>query len=293
MKHRLAQVIILLSCLSPPTLLAKEKILWVKWTLTPEYMAEGAFQGLGYLDKFLEHTKALLPEYEHEMQFQTLNRINLSWDQGNVCSLHLWLGYWPNKIVYSKPYGFTPKFGIVTKKSSELAHELGDRKSVSLEYLLSKTRYRMGILPLYYKGTSNSRYPLLAPIINPHLNSQKVFEFDNGRNEMTVKVLDKNRVDYIIRQRITHLSELRIDERTDNYKFYYLEEGQQHKLVAGACSNSKFGKSVIKKFDTLINDDFYKKYIQFRQEWDKDNHVFEQTYHDYFLNGLDNPIVTE
>jgi len=293
MKRPLIQALILLCLIYPLELFAKEKILWVKWTLTPEYMETGEFKGQGYLDNFLEHTIALMPEYEHESQFQTLNRINLSWAQGNVCSLHLWLGYWPDKIVYSKPYAFTPRFGIITRNDSKLAYELGDKQSVSLKYLLNKTDYKMGILPLYYKGTRNSRYPLLAPLISPHLNSNKVFEFDNGRNEMTVKIIDKKRVDYIIRQRVTHFSELRIDGRPDNYKFYYLDEGKRHKLVAGACSNSDLGKSVIRKLNALVNDEFHKKYLGFRQEWDKDNLSFEKTFNDYFIKGIANPIITE
>mgnify|MGYP000202667668 FL=1 len=293
MKRPFIQTLLLLSLILPLELFAKEKILWVKWKLTPEYMETGKFEGQGFLDKFLEHTMALMPEYEHESQFQTLNRINLSWAQGNVCSLHLWLGYWPDQIVYSKPYAFTPRFGIITRNDSELANELGDKQSVSLEYLLNKTDYKMGILPLYYEGTRNARYPLLAPFISPHLNSNKVFEFDNGRNEMTIKIIDKRRVDYIIRQQVTHFSELRIDGRPDNYKFYSLDEGKRHKLVAGACSNSELGKSVIKQFNTLINDDFHKKYLGFRQEWDKNNLSFEKTFNDYFFKGIANPIITE
>jgi len=286
-------IVIFFVLLTSPVLQAKEKITWVKWNLTPEYMEKGEFKGQGFLDKFLDHTIALMPEYEHEVQFQTLNRLNLSWTQGNVCSLHLWLGYWPNKIVYSEPYGFTARFGIATRRDSNLAKTLGNQTSVSLQQLLSNTDYKMGILPLYYEGTSNSRYPLLAPIIDPHLGSGKVIEFSNNRNEMSVVFLDRKRVDYVIRQRITHYSELRINHLADKYRFYYLDDGMRHKLVAGACSNSDFGKSVIKKFNTLINNDFYKTYLKFMQEWDQGNTSFEKTYNDYFLKGIKNPIVTE
>ncbi len=286
-------VFVLFVLLASSTLHSKEKITWVKWKLTPEYIETGDFKGRGYLDKFLDHTTKLMPEYEHEIQFQTLNRINRSWSQGNVCSLHLWLGYWPDKIVYSKPYGFTPRFGIVTRRDSELARELGDRQSVSLKHLLSKTDYTAGILPLYYENTSNSRYPLLASILSPYLGSGKVREFSNNRNEMSVVFLDKKRVDYVIRMSITHYSELKIDNLSDNYRYYYLDEGMRHKLVAGACSNSDFGKEVINKFNTLINQDFYKTYIKYRQEWDQDNVAFEKIYNEYFIKGIKNPIVTE
>jgi len=272
---------------------AKEKITWVKWKLTPEYLESGDYKGQGYLDKFLDYTTSLMPEYEHQSEFQTLNRINLSWSKGNVCSLHLWLGYWPDKIVYSKPYGFTPRFGIVARRDSELAKALGDEYSVSLTKLLLNTSYKAGILPLYYTGTSNSRYPLLSPILSPYLQSGKVIEFSNNRNEMTVAFLDKKRVDYIIRSRITHFSELRIGRLDDKYQYYYLDEGMRHKLVAGACSNSKLGKEVIKKFNTLINEDFYTTYLKFRQEWDQENIAFENLFNDYFLKGIENPIVTE
>jgi uncharacterized protein (TIGR02285 family) len=272
---------------------AKEKITWVKWTLTPEYIEKGEYEGQGYLDKFLDYTTALMPEYEHESEFQTLNRINLSWSEGNVCSLHLWLGYWPTKIVYSKPYGFTPRFGIVARRDSEFARNLGDVSTVSLKNLLSSTDYKVGVLPLYYTGAQNSRYPLLAPILSSYLQSGRVNEFSNNRNEMSVAFLDKKRADYIIRQRITHYSELKINHVNDNYKYYYLEEGMKHKLVAGACSNSKLGKEVIEKFNSLINDDFYTAYLNYRQEWDQDNTDFDNLYKSYFLKGIASPVVTE
>ena len=275
------------------TVQAKEKITWVKWTLTPEYIESGEYKGQGYLDKFLDYTIALMPEYEHQSEFQTLNRINRSWSEGNVCSLHLWLGYWPDKIIYSKPYAFTPRFGIVARRDSELVGQLGDSDSISIKKLLRTTKYKTGILPLYYTGTSNSRYPLLAPILSPYMQSGKVVEFSNNRNELSVVFLNKRRVDYILRSRITHFSELKINHLDDNYQYYYLDEGMRHKLVAGACSNSKLGKEVIQKFNTLINEDFYITYLKYRQEWDQENTAFENIYNDYFLKGIKNPIVTE
>jgi len=286
-------IVLLYMAFTSTTSFAKESITWVKWTLTPEYIETGEFKGLGYLDQLLEHTIQLLPEYDHKVQFQTLNRINLSWEEGNVCSLHLWLGYWPDKIVYSQPYGFTPRFGVAVRKDTKIGVEFVGQNSISLEYLLSATEYKMGILPLYYTGTSNSRYPLLAPLINAYAETGKVVEFSNGRNEMSVDFLDKNRVDYVIRQRITHLSELRINKLDNNYRYYYLEEGLKHKLVAAACSNSEFGKKVIKRFNSLIDDSFYRTYIKLRQLWDKENFRFEKIYEDYFLKGIKNPIVTE
>mgnify|MGYP007132385128 CR=1 FL=1 len=272
---------------------AEESITWVKWNLTPEYIETGEFKGQGYLDQLLEHTIQLLPEYDHKVQFQTLNRINRSWDEGNVCSLHLWLGYWPDKIVYSQAYAFTPRFGVTVRLNSQIEKAFSDKNTISLEYLLSSTEYKMGILPLYYAGTSNSRYPLLAPLISAYAETDKVIEFSNGRNEMSVEFLDKKRVDYVIRMRITHFSELRINKLENKYRYYYLEEGLKHKLVAAACSNSEFGKKVIKTFNTLIDDSFYKTYIKLRQSWDKENYRFEKTYEDYFLKGIKNPIITE
>ena len=110
---------------------------------------------------------------------------------------------------------------------------------------------------------------------------------------MSVDYLDKKRIDYIIRQRITHASELRMNHLADNYQYYALDEGMRHKLVAGACSNSKLGKEVIQKLNTLINDEFYTTYLNFRKEWDQDNVAFEKLFNDYFLKGIKNPIVTE
>ena len=273
--------------------LAKERIKWVKWNLVPEYIDSGKFAGEGYLDKFLDYILRLYPEYDHEIEYQTLNRLDRSWADGNVCAVHLWLGYWPNKILYSEPYGFTPRFGIVTDETSQMAAELRGQQSVSLDYLLSSAPYKMGILPLNYLDTENSRYPQLQPIIAKYKDTYKVNEFSNGRNEISFELIDRGRVDYIIRQRITHFSELRIKGKSNRYQFHYIDEGMTYKQVAAACSNSDLGQKVIKKFNRLIDESLYRTYLKYRQEWDIENKVYEQVYLDYFVEDKPNPYVVE
>lgn len=291
--RRLLLLVLLLSAHSSLEASQKEEILWVKWTLVPEYIQSGKFKDQGYLDHFLRYVQQQLPEYQHKSEFQTLNRISLSWQKGNVCSLHLWLGYWPEKIVYSNPYAFTPRFGIVTKKTSALAKQFQDQESISLQYLLEHTPYRLGMLPLYYEGSKDSRYPLLAPLIEPHVGTNKVNEFINNKNEVSVVYLEKGRVDYIIRQRITQFAELKNSEKQDNYKFYFLDEGRRHKLVASACSNTEFGKKVIGKINALIDKGFHLQYLKYRRQWDDENPTFDNTFIDYFINKKPIAYVTE
>ena len=109
----------------------------------------------------------------------------------------------------------------------------------------------MGILPFYFNNSNNSRYPLLQSIIEPHLATDKVRQFSNSRNEMSINYLNNGRADYVIRMRITHFSELRIDSIPNNYRYYLIDEGMNYKKVAGACSNTHFGKAVINKTNTL------------------------------------------
>lgn len=272
---------------------AKEKILWVKWNLQPEYIDAGPYKGQGYLDHFLEYVQDQLPEFEHESEFQTLNRLSLSWEKGNVCAVHIWLGYWPDKIVYSQPYTFTPRFGVVARKDSDFVDEFGEYDTVSLKDLLQNTDYRVGMLPLYYKGSKDSRYPLMAPLIEPYLGTSKVHEFSNSRNEVSVAYLDRNRVDYMIRQSITQASELKTKGLKDVYRFFYLEEGGRNKLVASACSNSALGKRVIAKVDQLIGPEFHKRYLHYRQQWDSSNYRYDKTFTDHFLNKIPQESVTE
>lgn len=274
----------------------KKTILWVKWKLVPEYIEAGHFKNQGYLDKFLEYAQKRMPEYNHVSEYMPLKRIEQSWQRGNVCSLHLWLGYWPDKIQYSTPYGFTPRYGIIVKKDSPIDQELKPKESVSLKYLLNKTNYRLGILPLFYSKGDDSRYPLLKDLIAPHLSSKRVMEIRNSRNEISVEYLKSNRVDYIIRQRITHFSEMKIDSKDANaYSFYRLNEAYQYKLVASACSDSSFGREVIGKINNFIarDQDFFKQYLGLRQEWDVDNLVFEKVYNEYFLEHKANSNITE
>jgi len=280
-------------CLVNPNANAKEKITWAKWDLTPEYIGRGEYKDQGYLDKFLVYVQSQLTEYEHENQFQTAHRLERSWSNGNTCTVHLWLGFWPKRIVYSKPYGFTAPFGIVTKATSPLANKLNNKQNASLKYLLKNTNYKLGTLPLSPSSNTNARYPALHSTLTSYLETGKVIEFRNNRNELSVKLLDYGRADYIIRLRIAHLSELKIEKLNNEYKYYPLAEDQNYKLVAAACSNTELGKAVIQRVNTLINDDFYKRYIQYRQEWDAENIVFEHVYNDYFLNKQKNPNIKE
>lgn len=263
--------------------LAKEQVLWVKWALTPEYIQEGEFADQGYVDKMLSYVQAGLPEYDHQVQYQTGNRLARSWQQGNVCTVHLWLGYWPDLIVYSKPYAFTPHYGIVVRANSSLAKEYKGRESIRLKELLDGSSYRIGMLPLFIDGSRDSRYPQLVPLIEPYLDSDSILEFRNNRNEMSVDYLNKHRVDGILRQRITHFGELKVRQLDNDYRFFFIEEGRRHKLVAAACSNSPLGHEVITKIDKMIDQDFYLRYLKFRQEWDPQNARFDEVFVGHFL----------
>jgi len=286
----------ILSLPLPQVIQAKETINWVKWKLVPEYIDSAPYKDMGYLDNFLKYTLKRLPEYNHKQEYSPINRIAESWKNGNVCSLHLWLGYWPKKIIYSKPYAFTPRFGIIVRKDSKIFKHLGTRKSVSLKYLLSETNYAMGILPLFYRTGTNSRYPQLKHLIKPYIGTKKVEEFKNSRNEMSVAYLDSSRVDYILRMRITHYAETKIKSINPNkYQHYYLDEGMTYKKVAAACSKSKLGKEVITKINKFIEQDydFFNKYIYFRQQWDTHNTVFEENYKNYFIKKIPNTKITK
>jgi len=276
-----------------PNANAKEKITWAKWELTPEYIGHGEYKDQGYLDKFLVYVQSQLSEYEHENQFQTADRLERSWSNGNTCTVHLWLGFWPEKIVYSKPYGFTAPFGIVTKAASPLAKILDIQQSTSLKHILKNTDYKLGTLPLTSSSSKNARYPPLHSTLEPYLKTGKLIEFRNNRNELSVKLLDYGRADYIVRQRITHHGELKTGKLNNKYKYYSLAEDNNYKLVAAACSNTELGKTVVQKINTLMNDDFYKHYIKYRQEWDVDNAVFEKVYSNYFLKNKANSNITE
>jgi hypothetical protein len=108
-----------------------------------------------------------------------------------------------------------------------------------------------------------------------------------------VKLLERDRVDYIIRMRITHFSELKIQDKPNRYQFYYLDERMEYKQVAAACSNSELGHTVINKYNNLINQALYKTYLEYRQEWDPNNTVYRKVYTDYFIEGKPNPNVVE
>ena len=181
----------------------------------------------------------------------------------------------------------------MTRRDSALAQAFPTEDSLSLNYLFEKTPYSMGMLPLFYVGSRDSRYPPLVSVIEPYLNSPVINEFHNNRNEMSVAYLDKDRADYLLRMRITHFGELKANGKEDRYKFYFLDEGRQHKLVAAACSNSELGKQVIARINELITPDFHETYLQFRQEWDPDNQRFEQTFKEYFLEGVRHEYVVE
>ncbi|OUS27581.1 hypothetical protein A9Q99_14145 [Gammaproteobacteria bacterium 45_16_T64] len=266
---------------------AEPSIRWLVWDFKPDFIEEGPYKHQGYGDKLLAYLKTSLPQYKHTQLYVNGKRWAVEALRSQTCTPLLWLGFLPKNIVYSKAYGVTAPYVLVAHgKKSDLIGKPGDL--VSLEHILQKRSLTLGVLPVYFDATkTNTRYPVLHSYIAPYIGTKKVMEFGGGTNQLNLKLLDADRVDYVIENPLTAPTQAKLNNTHNPYINYRLTEHRVHKKIAIACNNDEFGRHVIDQINPLITDEFIKMFLINMEEWNGQDANFRKTVMDYFIYGVD------
>lgn len=264
---------------------SKDKLIWFIWDLPPEFVKSGPWKNQGYADKFLQFFIENLPNYDHKIQRVNIPRWSREAVKPNRCSAHLWGGFFPDRLLLSKPYSFTPPHVAIFHKRHE--KNIGPKGTVvSLEKLLTEPDLTLVIMPLMIdEAAKQSRYPILSPFLFPYVGQANLIEQNSSKNIINLKFLNYGRADYTIGYPSTITTQKRLNGLNDDYIAYHIKEHRRYKNVYVACNNDDVGTDVIKKINLLLTDETLLKFLSYHEEWNNVDPDFRRTTIDYFIKG--------
>lgn len=263
----------------------KPPLTWFIWDLPPEFIKDGPWKNQGYADKFLKFFMDNLPGYQHGVQRVNVPRWGREVLKPNRCSAHLWGGFFPDKLLLSKPYSFTPPHRVIFHKRYQ--DRLGPPGTVlSLKDLLAQPDLILMTMRLNFNDEAKqSRYPVLYPYLAPYQGMTNLIERSGGQNAVNLELLGLNRADYTIGYPSTITTQRRINNLSDDYIAYRLKEHNLYKNVYVACLNDDFGRDVIKKVNALLTKETLMKFLSYHEEWNAQDPEFRRTTIEYFIEG--------
>jgi hypothetical protein len=263
----------------------KEPLIWFIWDLPPEFISSGPWKNKGYADKFLEFFIDNLPGYDHSVQIVNIPRWSREVLKPNRCSAHLWGGFFPNQLLLSKPYTFTPPHVAIFHRRHQ--NRIGTPGTVvSLPDLLKQLDLTLLIMRLNFNDNAEqSRYPVLHPYLAPYIGKKNLIEQLGIRNFINLKLLSRDRGDYTIGYPTTIKTQQRINDLGDHFIAYPIEEHNLYKAVYVACNNDEHGRTVINKINALLTKDTILKFLSYHEEWNNKDLEFRRTTIDYFINN--------
>jgi len=263
---------------------AKEKLIWFIWDLPPEFIKSGKWANQGYGDKFLKYFMDRMPNYDHKIQRVNIPRWGTEVLKPNRCSAHLWGGFFPDQLILSKPYSFTPPHVLIFPKHME--REIGPAgSSVAIQDLLKNDDLKLMVQRINFNNDAKqSRYPVLYPWLKPYLGQKNLIELSGGRNDIDLRLLNRGRADYTIGYPTTVTTQKRVYGIEGEFVTYNIREHFIFKNIYVACKNTDFGHKVIQRVNEIITYDALKTFLSYHEEWNNNDPYFRQVYHDYFFN---------
>ncbi|MDX2470650.1 MAG: hypothetical protein QNL04_08760 [SAR324 cluster bacterium] len=271
----------------------KPHLVWVKYKLVPEYIDKGPFAGKGTADQILKKVQNLLPNYTHENRWVTSQRFITEMQRDGACSAHVW--NFPSLMVASKPFSVTSPYGLYALKSK--AHLLGKKGQVlDLAKTLENQNLVFGVVNVGSKQEIDrgevKQYarPVLDLIVKHRgLKSRHIYEMGGGRIEVPLKMLDKNRLDYLIGNIQYAASHAKINKVPNSYQFFNITQDKTYRRLYIGCSKTPKGYKAIKEMNKkIINRKFMKEVLEIKQAWNDDNPAFRKLVTDHFLKGKAN-----
>ncbi len=293
---KIIRIVLLAFCVisfsAPALAQKKEPLLWFVWDLAPEFINSGPWKDQGYADKFLKFFIDNLPGYDHSIRDVNVPRWSREVLGPNRCTAHLWSGFFPDQLLLSRAYSFTPPHVAVFHQRHE-ARIGASGTVVSLEELLKQTDLTLMIMRLNFSDKADqSRYPVLHSYLAPWVGKANLIEQSSRSNVVNLRLLELGRADYTLGYPSTIMTQKRVNNLQGEYVTYHLKEHNLYKNVYVACRNDEFGRRVIKKINALLTDETLMKFLSYHEEWNNGDADFRRTTIDYFINNkkLDNVI---
>jgi hypothetical protein len=284
--NRLAAIFLILaagtafSMLSSSSAMAKEKITWLIWELSPEYIRHGDYAGQGFVDKYLQYYISQLPEYDHKIVWTGIKRFHVESLKSGRCTPHIWKAFHLDKFKYSRAYMLTPPHIAIFHKRFE--KELGPPGTLhSITDLLGERKYRL-ITPIL--SMDQPRYPVLHPYLKPFANTPQIVELKDGSNEADLRLLERGRADFALGYVTAIKAQQRDRDLKGDFVSYGLVEHQQYKDIHVSCFGDNLGQEIIGKINKILDKGTLKRFLKIYEEWNNNDVRFRQAFEEKILN---------
>jgi len=268
--------------LIPQNLMAKETIQWLWFEQAPYFVGKNPRVGTGVVDELTRYFQEQLPDYEHQNVRVNTVRYDSMIKKDNVCVPVAWLSENEKQyLVHSRPHALEPPAGIYIHQSKQ--QEFGPRNSVlSLRALLADKSLTLGAL----RGMeySNEADLLLAE----YHERKNLMMIDAPMIEIDLHLLKMGRLDYLLGLPV---QAKRI--KSDEYLFYNVQEISAYVPMYAHCSNTPFGKKVIKVIDGLLTKQRLVKSIDYYERWYDGSDDFRSIFLDYIVHEGEHPFVAD
>ncbi len=264
---------------------SKPTITWLIWELSPEFIRYGEHAGTGFADKFLEFFIENLPQYNHQIQWTSIQRFHRVALLSQRCSPHIWGTFYRDQLAYSKPYMLTPPHVAIFHKSDE--DRLGPPETMlSIQDLFAKEKMSL-LTPTVYMD--EPRYPILSKYLEPYMGTDQVIEMTHGVNEVDLRLIERGRADFALGYPTT-ISAQRVDRGIKgDFISYPLMEEQTYNEIHVSCFGDAFGKNVLQQIDQMMDQETLMKFLSLYEEWNNKDPRFRKAFIEKIVSQHEQP----
>ena len=256
----------------------KNTITWHIFEAPPLIITKGEERDTGIVDGVRHLLQENIPKYSHVESKLPYKRFLLYAKQGmNICTPYLFkTAERENFLIFSKPAIVFPGLKVILRK--ETYEKLNFKSELSIQKLFKNHKLRLATNKVRTYG------PVIDSVVSKYEKKQLITRH-TGSTSLVFRLLSAKRADFMIDfpNRIKYWAqELNVNE--DDYISVPISEEYKSKISYIACPNTKWGKEVINRVNTVLDKSIpTQKYLSILQRWSSDYHLdeIEDLYHRY------------
>lgn len=234
----------------PPTVQAKEGIIWMEAVFPPFFIQSGPLQNQGYGDTITHILQRAMAEYSHEEVTTNITRHFYKFKQGEqVCSVGLYKTPEREEFMYFSMPSFITLPPVIIVKKDNLG-KFNQQSIVSLDAVLGNANLMIGLAKDRSYGNT------LDEVLKRHQGQTNVVEFTGQElSNNLFKMLMLGRLDGLIALPEEALYQAEQMGIRDQFLTLTLTENQHNYdgwLSAVACSKTPWGKGVIDRINQAL-----------------------------------------
>ncbi len=252
--------------------LEKATIRWVVFDQAPYWFSEPPLEGQGLGRKLLNlYTKAL-PQYDHRIVRVNVARYLREINSANTCIAYAWLSDKEKHLNQTRPITIEPPMGVfVLRKKEDLVES--NNGWMDLTKTLDAGELRFGFIDKFDYGSQLNVY------IEENSNKSNIVRFSPLAGEISLKLLDSNRLDLIIGMPVQGMRETLLDKE-NIYTFYNIYEIDNYISLYSHCSDDEAGNTALQAMDKVLSDELLAEFGRQYLKWYDNSPLFMEIYND-------------